>query len=214
MFYPYYVLGCICFLNYRTIHMNLFPNKAKLIKGCIANERLAQEGLYKLYYKDMWRLCNRYLKSRELAEEAVNSGFLKIFQHIGSFNEDKGGFTGWIKVIMMRTCIDLARKETDFNIEISVVDEAGEIFVAPQILDKLYAEDLINTIRMLPVATQTVFNLSVIDGYTHKEIAEILSITDGTSRWHLAEGKRKLRGLLDPSTQNNDKPTDKNNKAK
>jgi len=194
--------------------MNLFPNKAKLIKGCIANERSAQEGLYKLYYKDMWRVCSRYLKSRELAEEAVNSGFLKVFQHIGSFDENKGELTGWIKVIMMRTSIDLGRKETDFNIELNSTDEIGDIFVSPQILEKLYAEDLVKTIRILPIATQMVFNLSVIDGYSHKEIGEKLRITDGTSRWHLAEAKKQLRSLLDPNAQSNDQPTDKNKKAK
>jgi RNA polymerase sigma factor (sigma-70 family) len=194
--------------------MNLFSNKTKLLKGCIANERLAQEGLYKLYYKEMWQLCNRYLKSEELAEEATNSGFLKVFQHIKSFDENKGEFTGWIKVIMMRTCIDHARKEIEFNKDVDFTNEIGDIFVSPEILEKLYAEDLIKTIRILPVATQMVFNLSVIDGYSHKEIGEKLGITEGTSRWHLAEAKKQLRSVLEASAKSNNKPTEKNKEAK
>ncbi len=203
--------GYLCLLNYRATCMT---NKTKLLKGCIANERLAQEGLYKLYYKEMWQLCNRYLKSGELAEEATNSGFLKVFQHIKSFDENKGELTGWIKVIMVRTCIDLARKEIEFNKDVDLTSEIGDIFVSPEILEKLYAEDLIKTIRILPVATQMVFNLSVIDGYTHKEIGEKLSITEGTSRWHLAEAKKQLRRVLEASAKGNNKPTEKNKEAK
>ncbi|RKR80527.1 RNA polymerase sigma-70 factor (ECF subfamily) [Mucilaginibacter gracilis] len=194
--------------------MNLFSNKSKLIKGCIANERLAQEGLYKLYYKEMWQLCNRYLKSGELAEEAANLGFLKVFQHINSFDESKGELTGWIKVIMMRTCIDLVRKEIKFNKDVHLANDPGDVFVSPEILEKLYAEDLIKTIRILPVATQMVFNLSVIDGYSHKEIGEKLSITEGTSRWHLAEAKKQLRSILEASAKSDHKPTEKDKQAR
>jgi len=179
--------------------MNLFSTKARLLKGCIANERLAQEGLYNLYYKEMWRLCSRYLKSEELAKEAVNTGFLKVFNHISTFNEQKGPLTGWIKVIMTRTCIDMGRRLVSFEAEVPLTDDVPEIFVGPHILEKLYAEDLIQTIRQIPAASQLVFNLSVIDGYTHKEISKQLGISESTSRWHLTEAKKQLRKLLEPN---------------
>lgn len=149
-----------------------------------------------------------------MAEEAVNSGFLKVFQHINSFDESKGKLTGWIKVIMMRTCIDMVRKEAGFNAGVSFTNETGDLFVSPQVLEKLYAEDLIKAIRVLPAATRTVFNLSVIDGYSHKEISASLNITEGTSRWHLADAKKQLREILEPNAKNNDKPTEKINIAK
>ena len=177
----------------------------------MANERSAQEGLYKQFYADMLRLCIRYLKTNDLAKEALNQGFLKVFQNINSFNDEKGELGAWIGTIMIRTCIDLGRKELKF---VTDIDEAGiteNIFVSPAALDKLYAEDLISMIRLLPDATQMVFNLSVIDGYTHKEISEQLNISESTSRWHLSEGKKQLRGLLAPKGTGSDYPTEFNN---
>ncbi|NRF38751.1 RNA polymerase sigma factor [Pedobacter foliorum] len=180
----------------------------KLVKGCMANERSAQEGLYKQFYTDMLRLCIRYLKTNDLAKEALNQGFLKVFQNINSFDDKKGELNAWVATIMIRTCIDIKRKELKFTTDI---DEAGiteNVFVSPAILDKLYAEDLIGMIRFLPDATQMVFNLSVIDGYSHKEISEQLNITESTSRWHLSEGKKQLRVLLEPRGAGHDYPTE------
>ena len=194
--------------------MNLFARQhSKLIKGCKANERAAQEGLYKLFYADMLRLCYRYLKSDELSKEALNTGFLKVFQHIGTFDEKKGELGGWIRTIIVRTCIDLGRKEIKFNKEIGVLEEAEDVFLLPAVLNKLYAEDLLKYIRLLPDATRLVFNLSVIEGYSHGEIGEQLNIGESTSRWHLSEGKKMLRGMLTSSNGRIDKPTENSNKV-
>ena len=186
--------------------MNLFfKQDTKLIKGCKANERQAQEGLYKLYYADMLRICFRYLKSDDLAQDALNVGFLKIFQHIQTFDAKKGEFGAWIRTVMVRSCIDISRREARFNETVSQ-DEIEEIFIQPSVLDKLFVEDLLKLIRLLPTATQLVFNLSVIDGYSHKEIGEHLNITESTSRWHLTEAKKQLRKMLASPTI--DKPTE------
>jgi RNA polymerase sigma-70 factor (ECF subfamily) len=186
--------------------MNLFfKQDTKLIKGCKANERQAQEGLYKLYYADMLRICFRYLKSDDLAHDALSVGFLKIFQHIQTFDAKKGEFGAWIRTLMVRSCIDISRREAKFNETISQ-DEIEEVFIQPSVLDKLFVEDLLKLIRLLPTATQLVFNLSVIDGYSHKEIGEHLNITESTSRWHLSEAKKQLRKMLVSSAI--DKPTE------
>jgi len=195
--------------------MNLFVKQTtKLVKGCIANERPAQEDLYKLFYAEMIRLCYRYLKTDALAKEALNAGFLKVFQHIATFDEQKGDLHTWIKTVMVRTCIDLNRKELKFNAEKGEGRESEDIFVLPSILEKLYAEDLVKSIRMLPAATQMVFNLNVADGYSHKEIAEQLKISESTSRWHLAEAKKQLREMLTSAGKSSDQPTEKNTKAR
>lgn len=194
--------------------MSLFAKQhSKLIKGCKANERTAQEGLYKLFYAEMLRLCYRYLKSDELSKEALNAGFLKVFQHIDTFNEKKGELGGWIRTIIVRTCIDIGRKEIRFNQENNTLEEAADIFMSPAILDKLYAEDILKYIRLLPDATRLVFNLSVIEGYAHKEIGEQLNIRESTSRWHLSEGKKLLREMLTAANGHIDQPTENNNKG-
>lgn len=194
--------------------MKLFASQEdRLVSGCKANQRAAQEGLYKLFYAEMLRICYRYLKADELAVEALNAGFLKVFQHIGSFDGKKGELGAWIRTIMLRTCIDLGRKEARFYEHNGDDQEIDEVVVEPEILDKLYAQDLLHAIRQLPGATQLVFNLSVIEGYSHKEIAEQLQIGESTSRWHLSEARKQLRTIIHPEQLSSNKPTENKNTA-
>ncbi|MFC0518299.1 RNA polymerase sigma factor [Mucilaginibacter angelicae] len=179
--------------------MNLSKKQTeRLVKGCINNDRTAQETLYKLFYAEMLRVCYSYVPDKELAKEAFNSGFLKVFQSINNFDIEKGELGGWIRKIMIYTSIDLCRKELKFNTVSFDLKEHDDYFISPSALEKIYFEEILQSIRTLPLATQTVFNLSVLDGFTHKEIGEQLNISEGTSRWHLAEAKRKLRELLEP----------------
>jgi RNA polymerase sigma factor (sigma-70 family) len=196
--------------------MNLSKRQSeKLVKGCINNERPAQEALYKLFHADMLRVCYSYLPDKSMAQEAFNTGFLKVFQSIKNFDVEKGELGGWIRKIMIYTSIDICRKELKFT-AITTLDEYAQddFFISPSVLEKLYFEDILTNIRLLPYATQTVFNLSVLDGFTHKEIGEQLNISEGTSRWHLAEAKRKLRALLQPSAESTDKPKERSTTAK
>jgi RNA polymerase sigma factor (sigma-70 family) len=194
--------------------MNLSKHQTgQLVKGCINNDRTAQEALYKLFYADMLRVCHSYLPDKELAKEAFNTGFLKVFQSINNFDVEKGELGGWIRKIMIYTAIDLCRKELKFTSLTLNESEHDDFFIRPSILEKLYFEDILSNIRLLPYATQTVFNLSVLDGFTHKEIGEQLNISEGTSRWHLAEAKKKLRELLEPATRTG-QPAERSDKAK
>lgn len=183
----------------------------KLVEGCMRNERLSQETLYKAFYAQMLRICYRYLKTKDLAQEALNSGFLKVFQNIKTFNAEKGDLGAWVCTIMIRTAIDQGRKEFKFSTIAYDDQDTGEYFIDPNVLSKLYAEDLLKNIQQLPDATRVVFNLSVIDGYSHKEISDQLQITESTSRWHLTEAKKKLRILL--QTGDNTNLSTDNNKA-
>jgi RNA polymerase sigma factor (sigma-70 family) len=186
----------------------------KLVIGCINNERTAQETLYRLFHADMLRVCYSYLSEKELAKEAFNTGFLKVFQSIQNFDIEKGELGGWIRKIMIYTSIDLCRKELKFGSLTAPVDEGDDFFISPSVLEKLYFEDILVNIRTLPKATQTVFNLSVLDGFTHKEIGEQLNISEGTSRWHLAEAKRKLRSLLETPAKSTGRPKERSEKTK
>jgi RNA polymerase sigma-70 factor (ECF subfamily) len=186
----------------------------ELIKRCIDNDRTGQEALYKLFHADMLRVCYSYLPDKELAKEAFNTGFLKVFQSVKNFDIEKGELGGWIRKIMIYTAIDLCRKELKFNTLSTITQDQDDYFISPSVLEKLYFEDILKNIRTLPFATQTVFNLSVLDGFTHKEISEQLTISEGTSRWHLAEAKRKLRELLEPLATNNDQPKERSEKTR
>jgi RNA polymerase sigma factor (sigma-70 family) len=168
----------------------------KLVEGCIGNERPAQEALYKAFYAHMLRICYRYSRSKDSAADALNEGFLKVFQHIKTFDAYKGDLGAWICTIMIRTAIDYNRKELKFSAEPYNGQETDEYFIDPEVLNKLYTEDLLKKIQQLPDATRVIFNLSVIDGYSHKEISDQLQIGESTSRWHLSEAKKKLRALL------------------
>ncbi len=190
--------------------MNLTKKQTdKLVKACVNNDRKAQEALYKLYYADMLRVCYSYLSDKELAKEAFNAGFLKVFDSIKNFNPAQGGLGGWMRKIMIYTSIDLCRKELKFSNVSGPVGEDDDAFISPSVLEKLYFEDILKHIRSLPYATQTVFNLSVLDGFTHKEIGEQLNISEGTSRWHLSEAKKQLRALLESTIAVNDQPLER-----
>ncbi|PTQ99702.1 RNA polymerase sigma-70 factor (ECF subfamily) [Mucilaginibacter yixingensis] len=184
----------------------------KLVKGCIDNDRKAQEELYKLFYADMLRVCLNYLPDDGLAREAFNAGFLKVFQSIRSFDIRKGELGGWIRKIMIYTAIDLFRQELKFERIDDQPLDTDDFFIPPEALERLQFADILTQVRTLPYATQTVFNLSVIDGFSHKEISEQLNISEGTSRWHLAEAKSKLRVLLQKADQNAGKPKERSEK--
>jgi RNA polymerase sigma factor (sigma-70 family) len=181
--------------------MNLLKHQTcELVNGCKNNNRAAQEALYKLFYADMLRVCLSYLPDKELAKEAFNTGFLKVFQSIKNFDIDKGELGGWIRKIMIYSSIDLCRKELKFtSLTLNEQDHDDDFFIQASVLEKLYFEDILIKIRTLPYATQMVFNLYEMDGFSHKEIAEQLNISEGTSRWHLAEAKKKLKTLLNNS---------------
>lgn len=193
--------------------MDLSKKQAEeLVIQCINNDRTAQEALYKLFHADMLRVCYSYVPDKDLAKEAFNAGFLKVFQSIKNFDITKGELGGWIRKIMIYTSIDLCRKELKFGTLTPYEQDQEDVLIPPSVLDKLYFEDILFNIRQLPFATQTVFNLSVLDGFTHKEISEQLNISEGTSRWHLTEAKRKLRVLLE--TEPGDLLKERSNKAK
>ncbi len=169
---------------------------AKLVKGCAGNERQAQEALYRAFYARMLRICSRYSKDKNVAQEAMNDGFLKVFGNIKDYDAQRADLGAWICTIMIRTAIDHSRREMKFAAEAFDDQDADEYFADAGVLQKLYVEDLLKYLRQLPDASRVIFNLSVIDGYSHREISEQLQITESTSRWHLSEAKKKLRVLL------------------
>lgn len=167
----------------------------QVIAGCKAGDRKAQEALYRSFYKSMMNLCLRYTKNDLDAMEAMNTGFYKVYKNIQKYDPQQATLYTWMRTIIINSCLNQAGlKENRFQtVELSY---AREIDVSPEILSTLSAANLLKIIRQLPLATQTVFNLYIIEGYSHKEIAALLSISEGTSKWHLSDARKKLQIMI------------------
>ena len=166
-----------------------------LITGCKIGDRKAQQQLYRSYYKSMMNLCLRYTKNETDAMEVLNTGFLKIFRNIKQYDSSKAALYTWLRTIIVNSCIDyikLKKKE----IATGELEQAEDINIDPEVISKMNNATILELIRSLPPATQAVFNLYIMEGYGHKEIGMLLQITEGTSKWHLSEARKKLQQLL------------------
>jgi RNA polymerase sigma factor (sigma-70 family) len=168
-----------------------------ILQGCRRGERLAQKKLYEKFYSKMMSVCMRYANSRDEAATILNEGFYKVFMKIEGFVELSGNLEAWIYRIMINTAIDHYRKEAktrklkEFDNNVS---QGSDNF---DIVAELSAEDIIDLVQKLPMAYRTVFNLHVIEGMTHKEIAEQLGISEGTSKSNLFKARGKLQVMID-----------------
>lgn len=166
-----------------------------LVAGCVAGSRQAQEKLYRNFYSSMMNLCLRYTKNDMDAMEALNTGFFKVFKNIQRYDREQASLYTWIRTIIINSCLDLIeiKQKGMQHIELTA---AVETLVEPQIISKLTALHLLEMIRKLPAATQAVFNLFIMEGYSHKEIAGLLKINEGTSKWHVGDARKKLQIML------------------
>ncbi|MEM7103805.1 MAG: sigma-70 family RNA polymerase sigma factor [Bacteroidota bacterium] len=165
----------------------------EIIKGCVRNDRFFQEVLYRKYFAKMMHLCFRYTSDRDKAMEIVNNGFLRVFQKIDKYSF-KGSFEGWVRKLVFHSISDYFRKESKYAE--TIIFESYEKVDNHSILNQMYVEDIMRLVRSLPPATQKVFELYAIEGYTHVEIGKELGISSGTSKWHLAEARKKLKIML------------------
>ncbi len=178
-------------LAYTTGHASELEH---LIQGCIRNERAAQEKLYHLFYPRMMALVRRYIDQEMQAEEVLNNGFLRGFQKIKQYNF-QGSFEGWLRKIVFHAVADYVKQNNRYSTNIVLVEK--DEMVHKDHADKLYYDQLIELVQMLPDATRTVFNMYVLEGYTHREIGNILGISEGTSKWHLSEGRKVLKEKIE-----------------
>lgn len=173
------------------------PNSADLqliIASCARNERSGQEKLYKMFQARMMSVAIRYANDRSIAEDIVNMGFLKCFQKIDKYTF-QGSFEGWLRKIVLRTALDTLRSNEKYNEKVVFVEK--EEFIERDHGERMYYDQLLQLVDTLPKTTKIVFNLSVMEGLQHKEIAELLGMSEGTSKWHLSEGRRILKEKIE-----------------
>ena len=169
--------------------------EANIINGCKQNNRHAQEQLYRNYYSAMMRLCLLYTKNEHDATEVLNNGFLKVFQNIQRYEPAKASLYTWIRTVVVRSCIDFIKQRTKEERH-DELDRATDVEIEAEVISNLEAARLLHLVRQLSPATQAVFNLYVMEGYNHKEIGQLLVISEGTSKWHLSEARKKLQQMI------------------
>jgi len=168
---------------------------APLIKDAAKGNAAAQKCLFDRYADPMMAVCCRYLKSREDAEERLLDGFVKFFRHLGGFTyQGEAALYSWIKTIMIRECLMFLRKKNVFTMLAETA--ADDQPIATDSLASLTAEEIFHMIIQLPVGYRTVFNLHVMEGLDHKEIAGELGIAEGTSKSQLSKARALLQKML------------------
>lgn len=174
---------------------NCLMTEEAILKGCLNKERSAQKALYEKYSPKMLAVCYRYAHNLPDAEDMLQESFIKIFNHIHQF-EGKGSFEGWIRKAVVHTSINILKKNKKFNEYIEVVSMAEYIVQKEKQTANMQSKEIIECIRLLPVGYRTVLNLYAIEGYVHKEIAEMLGIEESTSRSQYVRAKQMLERML------------------
>lgn len=166
-----------------------------LIGGCIANNRKAQESLFRHFYGFAMTTALRYSRDEHDAADILSMAFVKIFKSITSFDKDKGSLHAWIKKIIVNEGLDHIKNRERFskNVEVETVEVPT---INNAVLEQMGADEVMTLVRKLPPATHAVFVLYAVEGYNHREIAAQLGITEGTSKWHLSEGRKFLQKQL------------------
>ncbi len=169
-----------------------------LIQGCLKRERSAQKRLYELYSSKMYAICYRYVRDAMDAEDILITAFTKVFDKISQFKQE-GSFEGWIRRIVVNEALTHIRKVRSMYVETDLEQADREPDYA-QLSDHLEEEDLLNMIKELPTGYRIVFNMYALDGYSHKEIADHLGITENTSKSQLSRARTYLQKMLsDPA---------------
>ena len=154
----------------------------ELVKQCAKNDRKAQEEIYQLFSGKLFSICLKYSKNKQEAQDNFQDGFITIFNKIGQF-KFKGSFEGWLKRVMVNTILLKYRQKNVLNL---VTEEIPDEVIVDIDDDEVSLDFLLNLIQELPDWYRMVFNLYVLDGYSHKEISKMLQIAEGTSKSNLA----------------------------
>ncbi|MCA6441488.1 MAG: RNA polymerase sigma factor [Sediminibacterium sp.] len=166
-----------------------------ILAGCLHNDPVAQRELYNRYSPKMLSVCYRFSQSREDAEDMLQEGFIKVFTQIHTF-QNRGAFEGWIRRIIVHTCINFLKKNKKFNESVDIA-HAGYLEVKEETVPSIMqARQIIECIRLLPLGYKTVLNLYAIEGYSHREIGFMLDIEESTSRSQYTRAKAMLENIL------------------
>lgn len=169
-------------------------NENDFIEACIRKEKWAQQKLYEDHYPVMLPVCKRYSNNSDDALDILHEGFIKVFRHISKYQSGTS-LVAWIRRIMINTAIDYYRKKSRKRTE--DLETAYSVSTNdPDVISEMSAKEILGALQELTFAYRSVFNLYVIEGYSHKEVAKQMGITESTSRSNLVKARAKLRAIL------------------
>ena len=172
----------------------------ELIDGCVVGDRQSQNNLYQELVPRMFAVCLRYSKSREEAEEILQEGFIRVFEYIHQYKFN-GSFEGWVRKIMVNCALQKYRNKRQMHAVVNIDNIANEQLGNEDILSQLGVKELLNMVQQLSPAYRTIFNLYVFEGMKHREIAEHLGISEGTSKSNLSDARAFLQKAVNKSLQ-------------
>jgi RNA polymerase sigma factor (sigma-70 family) len=181
-----------------SIHYHQMPEPA-LIAGCIKTDRHCQKELYDRFSGKMFSVCMRYATDHSRAEDLLQEGFIKVYKNIDKFRGE-GSFEGWIRRIFVNCCIEHVRKQRNLY-AIQDNEERKYEYYEHNALETLKEEDILRMVASLSTGYRTVFNLYVVEGFSHKEIGEMLGISEGTSKSQLARARYLLQKKITDSAR-------------
>jgi len=167
----------------------------ELIDKCLGNDPFAQELLYRRFAPKMYGICLRYVRQREDASDILQEGFIRVFTNLKAYRGD-GSFEGWVRRIIVNTAINHYKANTKYSRDLSVDEVHISANIDNDALSRLSTEELLKLVQELPDGFRMVFNLFVIEGYDHKEIGQMLGVTENTSKSQLHRAKIALQKKL------------------
>lgn len=178
-----------------SIFRRKYKNEEELISGCLRGERAAQKALYDAYSSRMYPLCIRYTGAADDAKDVLQEGFITLFDKLSDY-AGRGSFDGWVRRIFVNTALMHLRKRDLLKISADISAASGEM-ANEDILDSISAGELNKIIASMPAGFRTVFNMYIIEGYSHEEIAKHLGITESSSRSQLTRARAWLKSRLE-----------------
>src|SRR6478735_4972532 len=172
----------------------MMDNELDIIQGCIDGRRICQKKLYDHFSGKMLGVCMRYAKDRAEAEDMLQEGFIKVFNNISRF-KNEGSFEGWIRRIMVFTAINMF-KHRSRKFQEDLDREGADGVYDDSVIDKISAKEIVALIQQMPEGYRMIFNLYAVEGYTHREIGEILGIAEGTSKSQYSRAKQYMQAAL------------------
>lgn len=177
------------------ITLTLHQEESDFIQACIRKERWAQKRLYEDYYSDMMNIALRYAASNDEALDILHEGFIKIFNNLYKYQPGTS-ISAWMKRIMINSAIDQYRKEKRRRTEDLDSVEYSTATMDPDVLSKMSSKEILDALQRLTPTYRSIFNLYVLEGYSHREISEMMNITESTCRSNLVKARYKLQTIL------------------